>query len=59
MRLDEFITVPPPGWRGRNRYIARQLLHMAWEGFVFVLLIVALLGAVAITYFGLNGPVPR
>ena len=59
MNLSEFIVIPPKGWRGRNRYIARQLLKAAWEGAFFVLFLIALLAIVTITYFAFDGPVPR
>lgn len=37
----EALDVPPPGWSGRRRFIAGQLVRMAVEGLVFVLLMVA------------------
>lgn len=50
IRLDEFLDVPAPGWPGRRRAIARQLLAMLAEGLVFLLILGALLGLVVVTY---------
>ena len=42
----EALDVPQPGWPGRRRFIARQLVRMVVEGLTFVLLIAAVLGCV-------------
>jgi len=42
----EALDAPPPGWSGRRRFIAQQLVRMAVEGLTFVLVIAALLGCV-------------
>jgi hypothetical protein len=42
----EALDAPQPGWPGRRRFIALQLVRMAVEGAVFVLVLAALLGCV-------------
>ena len=54
----EAINAPAPGWPGRRRYIAGQVWRMFIEGLAFVLVIAAFLGAIVITYFAMNLPVP-
>ena len=40
----EALDAPQPGWPGRRRFIARQLVRMVVEGLTFVLVLAALLG---------------
>jgi len=42
----EALDAPPPGWSGRRRFIAHQLIRMAVEGLTFVLIVAALLGCI-------------
>ena len=46
----EALDAPPPGWSGRRRFIAQQLVRMVVEGAVFVLAVVALLGCVLLVW---------
>jgi len=46
----EALDAPPPGWSGRRRFIALQLVRMAVEGLTFVLVLAALLGCVLLVW---------
>ena len=55
MTLDEFLPgIPKPGWPGRRRAIARELLRVAWEGLFFVLFLISLLGIVLLVAAGMD-----
>jgi hypothetical protein len=44
----EALDAPPPGWSGRGRFIALQLVRMVVEGLTFVLIVAALLGCLVL-----------
>lgn len=54
----EALDAPQPGWPGRRRFIAQQLVRMAVEGLTFVLVIAALLACVLLVWAA-TLPAPR
>lgn len=58
MRLDEFLELPQPGWPGRRRAIALELLKMLLEGIVFLLVIGAFCGYALVAWASI-APAPK